>query len=314
MSMIECYEPDFVRSFLSHNPGSPLHVRTVWKNEIRQSLVLTEIASSKAALSDPHAFALHVSHGDEEPESRALSPREQVLNQAALDTATLAGLSPELRLYALGIMLSYSEKLSGNSPEILSQLASLPLGLAEHAENGKLQAQFGQLPAVLSLQCQLLTLMGGFDFDWQILPDSARKISLPLQVSLLMLQDANSEALLQQQLQDQWQKTCEQYFVQSPWILSNYLIYRLYHEAFPRHDSENVSQRYFELATDFYLIRTLFSLWTLDGSELTHDDIFAVFALFERWRLSEDAIFARQQLLALLPADHLLCAFSLLIC
>lgn len=314
MSKIESYEPDFVRSFLSHNPDSPLHTRIVRKNEIRHSLLLTDIASSKAALGEPHAFTLHVSCCDREPESRALSPRDQVLNQAALDTVTLAGLPPELKLYALGIILSYSEKLPGDTPDVLRQLASLPQALAGHAEDGKLQEQFAQLPAVLALQCQLLTRMGGFDFDWQILPDSSRKISLPLQVSLLMLQDANSEALLQQQLQGQWQKTYEQCFAQAPWVLNNYLIYRLYHDVFPQHDSEDVSQRYFELVTDFYLLRTLFSLWTLDSSALTDDDIFALFALYERWRLSEDAVFARQQLANQLPADHLLSAFSLLFC
>lgn len=313
MSMIECYEPDFVRAFLSRYPDSPLHVSMMWKNEIRQSLVLTETTSSKAVLSEPHAFALHVSHREAEAESPALSPRDQVLNQAALDTITLAGLSPELRLYALGIMLSYSEKLPGDTPEVLSQLASLPHVLAGHAGEGKLQDLYGQLPAVLPLQRQLLTRMGEFDFEWQMLPDSPRKISLPLQVSLLMLQDANSEALLLQQLQQQWQKTYEHYFAQTPWILSNYLIYRLYHDTFPQHDSANASQRFFELVTDFYLIRTLLSLWTLDGSELTDEDIFALFALFERWRHSDDAASAQQQLLSLLPADHLLSAFSLLL-
>lgn len=110
MSMIDCYEPDFVRVFLSHHPDSALHISQCWTTEIRQSLSLTDPASCQAALGDPNAFVLHATQCESGAQSRALSQREQVLNQAALNTVTLPGLSPELRLYATGIMLSFSEK------------------------------------------------------------------------------------------------------------------------------------------------------------------------------------------------------------
>ncbi|NRF57949.1 lysine-N-methylase [Citrobacter braakii] len=312
MSMIDCYEPDFVRLFLSRHPDSALHVRMCWKTEIRQSLMLTDPASCEAALSSPQAFVLHVTQSEASAESRALSRRDQVLNQAALDSLTLPGLWPELRLYALGIMLSYSDKFPGEDEVVLQKLASLPQILAGYAQEGKLQDQFAQLPSLPQLQRELITRMGSCEFNWALLPESTRKLTLPLQVSLLMLQDANSEALLQQQLQDQWQKTDERYFAQAPWIFINYLIYRLYHDTFPQHDSENALQRYFGLTTDFFMIRTLLSLWTMDNSELSQDDIYALFALVEEWRNSSDAIAVRQQIQNRLPGDHLLSAFSLL--
>ncbi|HGY3718938.1 TPA: lysine-N-methylase [Citrobacter gillenii] len=312
MSMIDCYEPDFVRSFLSHHPDSALLVKIRWKTEVRQSLALIDPASCQAALGDPNAFVLHTSKCATDPDSRALSPRDQVLNQSALNTITLPGLSPELRLYALGIMLSFSEKCPGDSESTLEKLASLPQILADHAQSGKLQDQFAQLPSLPQLQRELITRMGSCEFNWDLLPESTRKLTLPLQVSLLMLQDANSEALLQQQLQEQWLKTHEQYFAQEAWIFSNYLIYRLYHDTFPQHDSEAVIQRYFDLTTDFFMIRTLLCLWTMDDSTLSHDDIYALFALFEDWRSSSDAISLRQHILSMLPGDPLLSAFSLL--
>lgn len=314
MSMIECYEPEFVRSFISHNPGSSLHRRMAWQNEIRHSLQLTETASCKAALGVPDAFHLHVSQCEADPDSLPLSQRDRVVNQAALDSVTLAGLTPELRLYALGIMLSWSDKKVGDSAGVLITIAAQPEVLEQYCADGKLQEQFALLPAIPRLQCALLTLMGSLKLDWHLLPESARKTTLPLQMSLLMFQDANSEALLLQQLQEQWHKTHEQYFSQDAWIFSNYLIYRLYDNAFPASDSACVTLRYLELVTDFFVIRTLFSLWTLDGSVLSHDDIFALFTLFERWRHSVDSAALRQQVLSLLPADYLLSAFSLLIC
>lgn len=312
MSLIECYEPVFVRKFLGRHPDAPQHVEMAWQNEIRQSLTLDDTVCCEALLGDPHAFELHVNQTESNPAHPTLSERDRALNQAALHTITLPGLTSELRLYALGIMLSYASKQSGDDDKALEMLASLPQVLAGHAENDQIQQQFNQLPSVPQLQRSLLTLLGNLEFDWELLPESLRKMTLPLQVSLLMMQDANSEALLQQQLQAQWQKTYEEYFATAPWLMSNYLIYRLYHDAFPHHDEQNALQRYFELTTDYFLLRTLFSLWTMDDSPLTQEDIFALFAMFERWRKSEDAASVRQQIAGLLPGDSLLSAFSLL--
>ena len=146
------------------------------------------------------------------------------------------------------------------------------------------------MPPVPQLARHLATLLGSFTFDWSILPESPRKTSLPLQMPLLTLHDANSEALLQQQLQTQW------------------LIYRVYHDVIGQTDGAD----YFPLVCDFYLLRTLISLWTLDGSSLRQEDIFALFAMFERWRASENALLVSQQIQSLCAADPLLSAFSLL--
>lgn len=314
MKMIECYEPDFVRTFLSRHPDTPLHVTGTWQSEIRHSLLLTDAASCEAALGAPHAFTLHVSQCEALPHGQPLTRRDQTLNQAALDTVTLPELSVALRLYALGILLSYSEKFPGESDDVIAQIASLPATLAGLAQEGKLQQQFSLLPPVPQLPCRLISLLGTLQLDWQMLPDSPRKASLPLQVSLLMLQDASSEALLHQQLQTQWQTLQTRYAADAPWIFSNYLIYRLYHDMFPQHDGEGIIGRYFALVSDVFLIRTLFSLWTLDGSPLTPADTYALFALFERWRHSAGAARLRQQAHSQLPGDDLLSAFSLLIC
>lgn len=314
MSMIDCYEPGFVRTFLSRHPGSPLSVRMTWQNEIRQSLLLTTSASCEAALGDPQAFILHVSQCKAEPASQSLTPRDRVLNQAALHTVALPGLTPEVRLYTLGILLSWAEKQPGESDEALERIAMLPHTLTHSAMEGKLQEHFACLPAVPQVQQALIRRLGNLDFDWQILTESTRKHTLPLQMSLLALQDANSETRLWQQLQKQWQITYQTTFAQQNWIFSNYLIYRLYHDAFPGAGGGNVSPLFFELTTDFCLIRTLLSLWALDGSPLSHDDIYALFALVERWRHGADVAPLRQSLQNVLPADDLLSAFSLLTC
>lgn len=207
MSFIECYEPEYVRNFMTQYPDSPLYIRKVWKNEIRQSLMLTEPASCEAVLNDANAFALQLTYRPVEENAAALSARDAIVNQIILSTLTLPDLTPELSLYAVGILLSRARKMPGKDGNILARLTALPQALADHAQKGTLQAQFAQLPPVPKLARQLVTLLGSFAFDWSILPESPRKASLPLQVTLLTLHDANSEALLQQQLKVQWQTT-----------------------------------------------------------------------------------------------------------
>jgi len=279
MSFIECYEPEYVRKFLARHPGSPLYVRKVWKNEIRLSLSLTDIASCEAVLNDVRAFDLQLTYRPVEENAAELSARDAIVNQVI-----------------------------GRDGDILARLTTLPQALADHAKKGILQAQFAQLPPVPQLARHLATLLGSFTFDWSILPESPRKTSLPLQMPLLTLHDANSEALLQQQLQTQWQTTWQQHFATAPWMMRNWLIYRVYHDVIGQTDGAD----YFPLVCDFYLLRTLISLWTLDGSSLRQEDIFALFAMFERWRASENALLVRQQIQSLCAADPLLSAFSLL--
>lgn len=308
MSFIECYEPEYVRNFMTQHPDSPLYVRKVWKNEIRQSLALTDIASCEAVLNDARAFELQLTYRPVEESIGELSARDAILNQVVLSTLALTDLTPELSLYAVGILLSRANKMPGRDGDILARLTTLPQALADHAQKGTLQAQFARLPSVPQLARQLVTLLGSFAFDWSILPESPRKASLPLQVTLLALHDANSEALLQQQLQAQWQTTWQQHFAAAPWMMHNWLIYRVYHDVIGQADGAD----YFPLVCDFYLLRTLISLWTLDDSPLRQEDIFALFAMFERWRASENALLIRQQIQLVSAADPLLSAFSLL--
>ena len=108
MSFIECYEPEYVRNFMTQYPGSPLYVRKVWKNEIRLSLMLTEPESCEAMLNDVRAFDLQLTYRPVEENAAELSARDAIVNQVILSTLTLRDLTPELSLYAVGILLSLS--------------------------------------------------------------------------------------------------------------------------------------------------------------------------------------------------------------
>ncbi|MFK3751470.1 lysine-N-methylase, partial [Escherichia coli] len=102
MSFIECYEPEYVRNFMTQHPGSPLYVRKVWKNEIRLSLMLTEPESCKAVLNDVRAFDLQLTYRPVEDNSAELSARDAILHQVILSTLHHRDLTPQLSLQHSG--------------------------------------------------------------------------------------------------------------------------------------------------------------------------------------------------------------------
>lgn len=313
MSKIECYEPAFIRHYQAQHPAAirqPLVIN--WQHEVRCSLLLDDPACCEAVLGSPEAFVLQVKMIEAVPDVAALPEEVQVLNQAALDIVTLPDLSIDLRLYALGVMLSYAQKQPAGSEDTLETLKSLPQTLAGYAANGTLQQMFAQLPEVSGPQRQLIVGLGRLPFDWDRLVDCTRKMSLPLQLSLLALADSNSEALMQQQLLDVWTSKGQQAFAGQPWMWTNYLVYRLYHETFPRHEQHDMQTCYLQLVSDYFLLRSLFSLWLMDGSSLSHTQAISLFSVFEAWRIDPANAAARE---ALLPSgqDPLLSAIALLV-
>ncbi|WP_313050447.1 lysine-N-methylase [Atlantibacter subterraneus] len=305
MNSIICYQPEFTQ-----NPAvdSRQIVDIHYQHETRRSLLLNELAHCQAVLLDPQAFALHISAREPGADALAVDTRLQALNQAAIDCVTLPGLNEELRLYALGVMLSTASNLPQEA-ECVQRIASMPGWLARHAEQGELQRMHGELPAIDVLKSQLIRELGVMSLDWTRLPDHPRSVTLPMQVGLLMLQDANSEAQMQQQLAQVWQTHGAQCQAQTPWLLTHYLVYRVYHDLFPGNHPEH---SYLQLVCDYFQLKTLFSLWMMEGTALSAQEMTALIGLFEQWRVCEAQNQERDCRHELFAGNDLLAAFSLI--
>lgn len=307
MSQIDCYEPEYVRLYLQQHLSPERETFSInWQHETRLSLILDDVHCCEAVLGSPDAFTLQVRQTLRKGDFPALPPLSQALNQVAIDIVTLPTLSLELRLYALGVMISCAQK----KPDDIEAIKAFPAELAHHAATGTLKHMFELLPSLAIAQRERITRLGSLSIEWEELIECSRKMSLPLQIRLLSLQDINSEALMQQQLQDVWDNRQAGAFVDMPWIWTNYLVYRLYHDTFPHHDDLSPPQRYLELVSDYFLLRTLCCLWMIDGTPLTRAECISLFRLFEGWRHSyphEHTTITRSSM-----GDELLTAISLL--
>lgn len=305
MNVINCYQPEFTQ----HPAIDPSQIVDChYQHETRRSLLLNEFAHCVAVILDPQAFTLHIDTRAPDAAAHVVSPRLQCLNQAAIDCVTLPELDEELRLYALGVMLSTASNIDDET-EACEKIARMPGCLANHAINGELQRMYAELPSIDLLKNRLIRELGVMSFDWNRLPDNPRSQTLPMQISLLMLQDASSEAQMQQQLAQVWRERGAASLAGQPWVLTHYLVYRLYHDMFP---GDNAAHSYLQLTCDFFQLKTLFSLWMIDGTELTPEDMAALIGLFEHWRISDAQMQERDCMHELFAGNDLLAAFSLI--
>ncbi|GKX55754.1 lysine-N-methylase [Leminorella grimontii] len=313
MSQIECYEPEFVRQYLNNNSqtaSKPLSL--CWQHEVRLSLPLNDSERCRALLASSSALELNVSMREASADFPALPDWAQSLNQASLDAVGLPGLTPEARLYALGILLSYAAKLDKEEVTTPEVIATLPKKLEELVREGALQCQFNELPSIPTLQRQLTGALGTFSFDWSLLPESPRKQAVQLQIGLFQMQDDNGLSRLHQQMMDVWRERGVPRFADMPWVFINYLYYRLYHETFPHHDTQPMPARYLTLVSDYFLLRSLLCLWMMDGDDLSDDVLVSLVAMFEAWRCGPLADEEKEALLAPHRQDEILSAISLL--
>ncbi|MGL4726361.1 MAG: hypothetical protein ACRCWW_17950 [Scandinavium sp.] len=235
----------------------------------------------------------------------------QALNEAAIACLSLEAVTAEERLYALAILLSATDKLA-DSEESRRKILSMPARLAEHAQSGELSTGFQNVVTVDVLRKSLIQVCGTMVAEWKQLPESKRKNSWPMQVSLLRLDKVQKDDTVQHELDAIWQTKGQKAFEKMPWSISHYLTFRIQQGQFTAHSARAISDSFLDLVADYYQLRTLFSLWMQDGSELAESDVVSIMALFENWRTDEQADRGRPLDISLFADNAVLAACSLL--
>lgn len=301
MQHIDCYEPNYVRSFSVLNPEDKSSINTThWQHQIRRSLLMGNEACCREILTKPDALWLNEVPCQSVERGPALGLDYQMLNQSALTIATQPELSIEQKLYAIGVMISAVSKKDKTHPESIQYIADIPQQFASLAEQGELQKQFALLPSVHLLQTQAMRMIGSLDIPWQHLPDSERTFTFRLQLTLLPMQNPATEAMLLMQLNKNWQQSGHSFIAQRRWVLNNYLLYRLYHDTFPFHQHKSLLHTYYFLTLDFFILRTLLCIWMSENTELTMDSLVHIFTIYHKWRQENPS--AESQLSKILPA------------
>ena len=314
MEPIEHYQPEYVKCFAARDTacdcaacrnapeGFPF-VSIKLKNQQRESLNIACETAAREALLNPQAFVLHTSLKPAEGET-LLSAWHEALNQQCINLAIHPALSLQERLYAIGVLLSKAQQHHANDEQDPALLVSMGEQLASLAEQGVLSQQFALLPPIPENQLAALKAMGAIRLNLAL--PMAEKMALALKLSELAILSPSRLAERHQAMSDQWQAIA--LFDEQPWILTNYLLYSLYHRVFPGVAEDNYGEAFLAMARDFFCLRMLCAVRLGEHDTLTAEDAVMLMSAFEEWKQNNPFPVNKEN-----TADYsLLCGLSLL--
>ncbi|MEO3989856.1 hypothetical protein [Pseudocitrobacter cyperus] len=290
MESIEHYHPEFVKGYAAQEsactclacrhaqPGFP-YVSIRLKNQQRESLNLACETAARQALLNPEAFVLHTEPKPAESET-VLDAWHEALNQHCINLAIHPALTLEGRLYAIGVLLSKAQQYRDQGEQEPALLSAMAEQLADLAEKGVLAQQFALLPAIPEHQVAALKEMGAIRLNLDV--PMAEKMAMALKLSELAILSPSRLAERHQAMAAQWQAIT--LFDEQPWILTNALIYQLYHQVFPGIACDNYGEAFLALARDFFCIKMLCAIRSADNHQLTAEEAAMLVSAFEAWK------------------------------
>lgn len=298
MNSTESYTPEYVlrlQQFAEacNCPGcqqQPWQITQRWRDEIRHSARPGCDRAAEAILCREDAFVLH-SEMSAQPAAAALDPRQQAMNQAAINLAIASDAAPELILYAIGVLIGKSRQLAG--PQ---QIMAFGDELVAMLQQGAMAQAFAQLPPVDTYKLAELQALSRRDLDASLDPLTGMTLVLKLNEINVM-----TPRYVQETLSDlEGDKGLAAFMQSRRSIFINVLLYAFYHHVFPGADEQAWEQQFNRLCQHFFSLKMLCALFIQGYLVLDDETIAALFAALHRseeGRESDDPLLAGISLL-----------------
>lgn len=258
MKTIESCTPEFVLrlqennmtcSCASCNERSPLVERS-WKNQKRYSARLGCDSAAEAILVPSDAFVLYPGES-EACDAPLLSEPVLMLNQGCINLLIGSDQPLELRLYAMGILISKAAMLND-----AATVDAITQDLLDLLNEGVLADAFNQIPVIPALKIQALRQLCDLDLRGDFDPQMAMALMLKInEISVLgnddlhhMLQEWQSSQAVQQALSLHLPQ----------WI--NLVLHSCYHDVFPGEEPAAWEKSFYQLTLRLFHVQHLLAL------------------------------------------------------
>lgn len=290
MSLCDSYRPEFVARYLAdsdachcpycaNNQQENCVCTVTLADQQRETLNLSCEKAARALLFNPDAFVLHATKIPNQG-GAALPEWDGALNQQCINLAVKPGFALELKLFAIGMLLSKAQQLSDDQQQDVTAVVTLSEELAVLMDRGILAQQFAELPKIKQYRVKMLKQVGFMRLALNL--PMAQKMGMMLKLSeLAIMQPDRLEERLEQL---QALKFNSSWFEQQPCILQNLLIYLLYSDIFPGVGCENYGEAFFELARSFFQLAILTAICYEAETLVTTNDIVALISAWFSWR------------------------------
>ncbi|SQI43679.1 Flagellar biosynthetic protein fliU [Leminorella richardii] len=261
------------------------YVNVRWQHEVRKSLAIECPEACGQILMSQTSIWTESQHQLSGQSQSPLNDTCQVVNAASIAFVLRPEMTPAERLFAIGQLV-----------------LSIPIESYDDGKNAaRLKEKLDEQSALLSIeniQHKMNTLPHDQAIRWQVFAEMGAQVArlansetTPSMASFweeiyqdIIHQTPESGALKMAMLEESWQNNVLPIFKEYPHVITNYLFYRLYHDAFPYHPHMSSHECYYQLIADCFIIRSLMAYWALTHSRTKKARMIDIVNIYHRWR------------------------------
>ncbi|MGK3144290.1 flagellin lysine-N-methylase [Pantoea sp. C2G6] len=261
---------------LSNTCATYPRAANTFKYEQQKTLALSCPEATRQLLASPDAmlFGETIRLQQYGNKAKELDQEKKLLNLMSLNIVKYSGIYLDEAFYALASFLLGVEKVTGQE-ERVGQLETHFSQALDSLVQGEIRQQLDQIKPDHNLQWSLLLrLQSWFSgmADKRAFPTLNHYVN---KLIYIQAEGAKTDDVSQSmiRLENVWQKQVMPWFSERPWIMNNYIQYRIYDDFFPGDESRSPLLSLYLLTAEWFLLKSLIAANVEMVGKINEEDI-----------------------------------------
>lgn len=195
-------------------------------------------------------------------------PRDQVsqlIHLFAWNLAQAQSNNIEENLMALAQFILYLQMLNFDLQNNLAEVESFYSGLIDELHNGRTLLRAQNTARAASMKVDALTVMGKLVAKYASRDPLISQGHLQIAEYLSITSETKASVLSEKftALDQQWEQLCKNSCLGEPYVLRNYLLYKLYESDFPGTNMATILRQFYRIVMDYFYLKTFLSVQSL---------------------------------------------------
>lgn len=247
-----------------------------FKSEQQRTLALSCPEATRQLFASPDAmlFGQTLRRLPEGFKAKDLDQEKKLLNLMCLNIVKFSGAQLDEALYALASFLLGVEKLNASEDRV-AQMEHYFSQMIEGLAQGEIRQQIAQLKPDYNLQWSLLLRLQSYlglmadKRGWPTLNHYVNKL-IYIQAEGAQADDIHQSMI---RLDNVWQNKVMPWLAERPWIMNNYVQYRIYDDFFPNDEGRSHLLSLYLLTAEWFLLKSLIAANVELVGEMSEDDM-----------------------------------------
>lgn len=265
---------DLGEEALSHTCSTYPRSSTRYQDETRHTMTLSCPEVVRRVLFDPDAMLLQEQDGlvaryktNLIGQRQSVSQTQQVIHLFAWNLIQSPSRNIEENLMALAQFILCLQHVNFDLHNKFSEVENFYGALLNELQSGKSLIDSGNLANSNAMKYLALSVMGT-----NVAKDSARDgfileghQQIAAYLNIAGSDDAAELEAKFDKINQQWHKLCEDSCLSEPYVLRNYLLYKLYSSYFPGKNTATVMRQFYRVVLDFFYVKFILSVKSMQG-------------------------------------------------